>query len=263
MVCPVARGFLPITSHTSKQRPRMVVNKSSSSYAHGGKGSSGRVITLTAALKVLPNAQQSKCNVRPRLGKVGRVAEDKLQCHICAAAGSGLHVLLCSVPIHTHRLAATVCVCLFVCVRVSSGQKLALSSILLSLSPCRSQSRTELRGSWKSLVHALCCNPPLLVTGMVCSTPLTCQLLSASLCVCVSLLSCAHQRTYPSNPARTLYTQSQTTHHPAPISPLLCNPVSDPSPSIERATFHWLATRRFYCSGFVTQLTSLPVFTIC
>lgn len=164
---------------------------------------------------------------------------------------------------HTHRLAATVCVCLFVCVRVSSGQKLALSSILLSLSPCRSQSRTELRGSWKSLVHALCCNPPLLVTGMVCSTPLTCQLLSASLCVCVSLLSCAHQRTYPSNPARTLYTQSQTTHHPAPISPLLCNPVSDPSPSIERATFHWLATRRFYCSGFVTQLTSLPVFTIC
>lgn len=142
MVCPVARGFLPITSHTSKQRPRMVVNKSSSSYAHGGKGSSGRVITLTAALKVLPNAQQSKCNVRPRLGKVGRVAEDKLQCHICAAAGSGLHVLLCSVPIHTHRLAATVCVCLFVCVRVSSGQKLALSSILLSLSPCRSQSRT-------------------------------------------------------------------------------------------------------------------------
>lgn len=118
MLCPVARGFLPITSHTSKQRPRMVVNKSSSSYAHGGKGSSGRVITLTAALKVLPNVQQSKCNVRPRLGKVGRVAEDKLQCHICAAAGSGLHVLLCSVPIHTHTHIGWLRLCVYVCLCV-------------------------------------------------------------------------------------------------------------------------------------------------
>lgn len=170
---------------------------------------------------MLPNAQQSKCNVRPRLGKVGRVAEDKLQCHICAAAGSGLHVLLCSVPIHTHRLAATVCVCLFVCVRVSSGQKLALSSILLSLSPCRSQSRTELRGSWKSLVHALCCNPPLLVTGMVCSTPLTCQLLSASLCVCVTAFMCTPKNISLQPGQNTLHTVPDYTPPCAHLPPAL------------------------------------------
>lgn len=120
---------------------------------------------------------------------------------------------------HIGWLRLCVCVCLFVCVRVSSGQKLALSSILLSLSPCRSQSRTELRGSWKSLVHALCCNPPLLVTGMVCSTPLTCQLLSASLCVCVCHCFHVHTKEHipPTRPEHFTHSpRLHTTLRPSP-----------------------------------------------
>lgn len=122
---------------------------------------------------------------------------------------------------HIGWLRLCVCVCLFVCVRVSSGQKLALSSILLSLSPCRSQSRTELRGSWKSLVHALCCNPPLLVTGMVCSTPLTCQLLSASLCVCVTAFMCTPKNISLQPGQNTLHTVPDYTPPCAHLPPAL------------------------------------------